>query len=92
MQTSFRVEMNRWDWRKGAGPSVTTTQGQTDAGGKAQIKLTIPDSGEFRVRVVATTPEKRDVESTAYLVGSGRRPVERPGARAHPNCRRQEKL
>ncbi len=71
VQTSFRVEMNRWDWRKGAGPSITTTQGQTDAGGKAQIKLTIPDSGEFRVRVVATTPEKRDVESTAYLWAPG---------------------
>ena len=67
VQTSFRVEMNRWDWRKGAGPSITTTQGQTDANGKAQVRLTVPDSGEFRIRVVATTPEKRDVESTAFL-------------------------
>src|ERR1035438_3560541 len=41
--TMFHVELNRWDWRKGAGQSVTTTQGQTDASGKAQIKLTIPD-------------------------------------------------
>ena len=64
VQTAFRVEMNRWDWRKGAGRTITTTQGQTDASGKAQVKLTIPDSGEFRVRVDATTPEKRDVETT----------------------------
>ena len=74
VQTSFRVEMNRWDWRKGAGPSITTTQGQTDASGKAQVKLTIPDAGEFRVRVIATTPEKREVETTAYLWAPGESP------------------
>ncbi len=71
IQTAFRVEMNRWNWRTGAGPVVTTSQGQTDASGKAQVKVTIPDSGEFRVRVVATTPEKRDVEDTAYLWAPG---------------------
>ena len=74
VQTAFRVEMNRWDWRKGAGPQITTAQGQTDASGKAQVKLTIPDAGEFRVRVVATTPEKRDVETTAYLWAPGESP------------------
>ena len=26
VQTSFRVEMNRWNWRKGAGPVVITTR------------------------------------------------------------------
>jgi uncharacterized protein YfaS (alpha-2-macroglobulin family) len=74
VQTSFRVEMNRWDWRKGAGPQIATAQGQTDAGGKAQVKLTIPDSGEFRVRITATTPEKRDIETTAYLWAPGESP------------------
>ncbi len=74
VQTSFRVEMNRWDWRKGAGPSVATAQGQTDAGGKAQVKLTIPDAGEFRVRIVATTPETREVETTTYLWAPGESP------------------
>ena len=71
VQTSFRVEMNRWDWRKGAGPVITTTQGQTDSSGKAQVKLTIPDSGEFRVLITATTPEKRDVQTLAYLWAPG---------------------
>jgi len=71
VQTAFRLEMNRWNWRTGAGAVVTTSQGQTDASGKAQVKLTIPDSGEFRVRFVATTPEKRDVETTAYLWAPG---------------------
>ena len=74
VQTTFHVEMNRWDWRKGAGQSVTTTQGQTDASGKAQIKLSIPDAGEFRVRVTATTPEKRTVETTAFLWAPGASP------------------
>jgi uncharacterized protein YfaS (alpha-2-macroglobulin family) len=71
VQTAFRLEMNRWNWRTGAGAVVTTSQGQTDASGKAQVKLTIPDSGEFRARFVATTPEKRDVETTAYLWAPG---------------------
>lgn len=71
VQTAFRVEMNRWNWRTGAGPVITTSQGQTNASGKAQVKLTIPDAGEFRVRIVATTPERRDVESTAYLWAPG---------------------
>ena len=64
--------MNRWDWRKGAGQSVTTaTQGQTDASGKAQVKISISDAGEFRVRVTATTPEKRTIETTTFLWAPG---------------------
>jgi uncharacterized protein YfaS (alpha-2-macroglobulin family) len=74
VQTSFQVEMNRFDWRKRTGQSVTTTQGQTDASGKAQIKLTVPDAGEFRVMVTATTPEKRTVETTAFLWAPGESP------------------
>jgi uncharacterized protein YfaS (alpha-2-macroglobulin family) len=66
--------MNRWDWRKGAGQSVTTTQGQTDASGKAQVKLNIPDAGEFRVRVTANTPENRTIETTAFLWAPGESP------------------
>jgi uncharacterized protein YfaS (alpha-2-macroglobulin family) len=74
VQTPFRLEMNRWDWRKGAGPVITTTQGQTGADGKGQVKLTIPDAGEFRVRVTANTPEKRQVETTAFLWAPGESP------------------
>ncbi|MDR3746776.1 MAG: alpha-2-macroglobulin family protein [Acidobacteriota bacterium] len=74
VQTLFHVEMNRWDWRKGAGAQVASTSGQTDASGKAQVKLTIPDSGEFRVRVTANTPEKRQVETTTYLWAPGQSP------------------
>ncbi len=74
IQTAFRMEMTRWNWRTGAGPVVTGSQGQTDGSGKAQVTLTIPDAGEYRVRIVATTPEKRDVESTAYLWAPGESP------------------
>jgi len=69
--TSFRVEMQRWNWRSKTGPVVTSTQGQTDASGKAQVTLTIPYSGEFRVAVSANTPENRQVEATAYLWAPG---------------------
>ncbi len=74
VQTLFHVELNRWDWRKGGGQLVTTTQGQTDASGKAQIKLTIPDAGEFRIRVTATAPENRTIETTAFLWAPGESP------------------
>jgi len=69
--TAFSVEMQRWDWRHKAGEVVATSQAQTDASGKAQVKLTIPDSGEFRVRITATTPEKREVETATYLWAPG---------------------
>ncbi len=71
VQTSFKVELNSWNWRKGQGPVITTTQGQTDASGKAQVKLTIPDSGEFRVLISANTPENRQVVAVAYLWAPG---------------------
>jgi uncharacterized protein YfaS (alpha-2-macroglobulin family) len=74
VQTPFRVEMNRWDWRKGAGPVITTGQGQTGTNGKGQVRLTIPDAGEYRVRMIATTAEKRQVETTAYLWAPGESP------------------
>jgi uncharacterized protein YfaS (alpha-2-macroglobulin family) len=74
VQTAFQVLMNRWDWRKGSGQQVTTTQGQTDASGKAQVKLTIPDSGEFRVIISASTPENRTIETTTYLWAPGASP------------------
>jgi len=69
--TSFRVEMRRWNWRTREGPTVATSQGQTDASGKAQVKLTVPDAGEFRVLVSATTPENRVVQASTYLWAPG---------------------
>ncbi len=93
VQTTFHVELNRWDWRKGAGPSVITAQGQTDASGKAQIKLTIPDAGEFRVRITATTPENRTHRDHGITLGSRRESVvERASRRTSANCCRQKNV
>jgi uncharacterized protein YfaS (alpha-2-macroglobulin family) len=69
--TPFKVEISRWDWRTRKGAAVTTMQGQTDASGKGQVSLTIPDAGEFRVRVSAITPGNREVETMAYLWAPG---------------------
>jgi uncharacterized protein YfaS (alpha-2-macroglobulin family) len=74
VQAMFHVELSRWNGREGVGPSVTTSQGQTDASGKAQVKLTIPDAGEFRVRISANTPENRTVETVVYLWAPGESP------------------
>src|ERR1019366_6953239 len=69
--TAFRAEFSRWSWQKRSGELVSTSQGQTDASGKGQVQFAIPDAGEFRVRVIAVTPEKREVEDTAYLWAPG---------------------
>ena len=42
---------------------------------RARSQFTIPDAGEFRVRVVAITPESREVENTAYLWAPGESPL-----------------
>ena len=72
--TAFRAEFSRWNWQKRSGEPVSTAQGQTGADGKGQVQFTIPDAGEFRVRVIAVTPEKREVEDTAYLWAPGESP------------------
>jgi uncharacterized protein YfaS (alpha-2-macroglobulin family) len=69
--TAFRAELSRWSWQKRSGEVLSTSQGQTDASGKGQVQFVIPDAGEFRVRVIAVTPEKREVEDTAYLWAPG---------------------
>ena len=69
--TPFTAEVSRWNWQKRTGQAILATQGQTDTGGKGNVEFTVPESGEFRVRVMATTPEKRDVETTAFLWAPG---------------------
>ncbi len=69
--TAFRAEFSRWNPQKRTAEPVSTSQGQTDANGKGQVQFVIPDAGEFRVRITAVTPEKREVEDTAYLWAPG---------------------
>ena len=73
--TAFRAELSRWNWQKRSGEVLSTAQGQTGADGQGQVQFTIPDAGEFRVRIVAVTPENRDVENTAYLWAPGESPL-----------------
>jgi uncharacterized protein YfaS (alpha-2-macroglobulin family) len=72
--TAFRAEFSRWNWQKRSGELVSTAQSQTDPSGKGQVQFAIPDAGEFRVRVTVVTPEKREVEDTAYLWAPGESP------------------
>jgi len=91
--TAFHAEISRWNWQKRSGEAVSTSQGQTDASGKGQVQFTIPDAGEFRVRVIAVTPEKREVEDTAYLWAPGVSPWwSGHHAGAHSDRCRQEVL
>ena len=53
---------------------ISTAQGQTDASGKGQVSFTLPDAGEYRVRVIATTPEHRDVQDDVFLWSPGESP------------------
>ena len=73
--TSFRAELMNWNWQKRSGSVVSTTQGQTGADGKGQVQFTIPDAGEFRVRITAMSVQDREVEDTAYLWAPGVSPL-----------------
>jgi len=73
--TPFRAELSRWNWQKRSGDVVSISQGQTGADGKGHVQFTIPDAGEFRVRVSAVSAENREVENTAYLWAPGISPL-----------------
>ena len=73
--TTFRAELSRWNWQKRSGDLISTSQGQTGADGKGQAQFTIPDAGEFRVRVIAVSAENREVEDTTYLWAPGVSPL-----------------
>jgi alpha-2-macroglobulin len=73
--TAFRAELTNWNWKTRSGSVVSTTQGQTGADGKGQAQFTIPDAGEYRVRVTAMSAEGREVEDTAYLWAPGESPL-----------------
>jgi len=73
--TAFKAELSRWDWRNRSGQFITSVQGQTGADGKGQAQFTIPDAGEYRVRVSAASLQNREVEDTAYLWVPGQSPL-----------------
>ena len=73
--TTFRAELTNWNWQKRTGAVIATSQGQTGADGKGQVQFTIPDAGEFRVRVSAVSVQNREVEDSAYLWAPGVSPL-----------------
>jgi len=73
--TAFRAELMNWNWQKRSGSVVSTSQGQTGSDGKGQVQFTVPDAGEFRVRVTAMSVQNREVEDTAYLWAPGVGPL-----------------
>ena len=71
VQTPFRVEMNRWDWRKGTGPVITTAQGQTSR--KRQGASQAHHSRRRRISRARDRDHSREAGGgdNGVLVGSG---------------------
>jgi hypothetical protein len=71
--TPVRVELVPWRWQeKGQEPQpLATANGATDAKGETRVKLPLAQSGSYFVRVVARTPEGRNVENRTYVWVSG---------------------
>ena len=75
VRTAFRAELSGWNRQQRPGELVSTAEGQTGADGKGQVQFTIPDAGEFRVRITAMSVPNREVEDTAYLWAPGQSPL-----------------
>ncbi|HZD32182.1 MAG TPA: MG2 domain-containing protein, partial [Candidatus Angelobacter sp.] len=73
--TAFRAELTNWNWKTRSGSAFSTTQGQTGGDGKGQVQFTIPDAGEYRVRVTAMSAQSREVEDAAFLWAPGESPL-----------------
>src|SRR6516165_8249845 len=75
VRTAFRAVLSGWNRQQRPGELVSTAAGQTGADGKGQVQFTIPDAGEFRVRITAMSVPNREVEDTAYLWAPGQSPL-----------------
>jgi uncharacterized protein YfaS (alpha-2-macroglobulin family) len=73
VQTAVKVDLLPGYWKdKDKEPDpVGHTDVQTAPNGEAIAQLTPPKGGSYRVRVRATTPENREVESITYVYVSG---------------------
>ena len=67
VQTPFHVELSTWDYGSRKSNTVLTTDGQTDANGKAQVTIPIKNGGSLHAVVTAKTPENREIEARAYI-------------------------
>ncbi len=69
--TSVRVELHPWRWNVPETKAIYSAESRTDASGVTRIDIPLREGGSFIAKVSATTPEKRDVESRAYVWVSG---------------------
>lgn len=75
VETHLRVELFRWRWRESEGPALARVEAQTDSQGKATVALPITEAGSFFARVMARTPEGRELEDRAYIWVTGALPA-----------------
>jgi uncharacterized protein YfaS (alpha-2-macroglobulin family) len=73
VQTTVRAQIEELHWGKKEEQIIVkaSASAQTDPQGNAKVTMKIPEGGSYRVRVMARTPEGRDVESETYLWVSG---------------------
>ena len=71
VQTAVKAQLQEWHWGNRKEVTRSTADATTDAQGHASVDFTIPSGGQWRVEVSAPTPEKRQVEDSAYLWVSG---------------------
>jgi len=77
IRTAVHAELLRWNFynsgSRGSEQLVASSDAQTGADGTARVSFTAPDSGSYRLRVSAQTPEGRTVTSETYLwiIGPG---------------------
>jgi hypothetical protein len=66
-----RVELHRWHWNEPESVALFQTQSRTDQNGVARVEVPLRDGGSFTARVIARTPEGRDVVGRAYVWVTG---------------------
>jgi uncharacterized protein YfaS (alpha-2-macroglobulin family) len=71
VRTPVKARLEEWHWGDRSEKTRSTADATTDAQGHASVDFTITSGGSWRVEVTAPTPEKREVEDTAYLWVSG---------------------
>ena len=67
VQTPFHVVVETWDYRSRSGDVFFTADGQTDANGNGGVEFRIKNGGSLHAIVTVQTPEKRELQETAYF-------------------------
>ncbi|HTP87445.1 MAG TPA: MG2 domain-containing protein, partial [Bryobacteraceae bacterium] len=71
VRTPIKADLMEWHWGDRREKINTSQNANTDEQGHATVDFVIPSGGSWRVDVSAPTPEKRQVEDSAYLWVSG---------------------